>query len=475
MWKSLRRKEHKMRKSEFRGWTEVFRFTLSQTWKNRSFLIFMIIMWVICFAAVPVLSAFTGTKKQSEEEYSVEKTSIEKVYILDELGYTDLGLKTDIFKEKSVFANVVTERVPCLPLTSVDQELDEKTFKDLCDKVNNEPHSVIVHVYVSPLTGITFDIVRAIESKVGEKECDYIGSLLVDEFNRFKYVVTEMGDEQMAALDYKYEVVALLEQEDGTFISEQPHISEGKYWVVYAILFAIMMIVTTSSSQVATAVAMDKSTKVMEYLLTSIRPMALVFGKVVASVVSTVLQITISFVLALASNLLTKQATGTDFLKAKLPGGIMENITLPNFLIAIVGVAAGVMFYGFVAGLCGAMVRKLEEMQESMSLLVILTLIGAYLAMFASMSMQKSLSNPLFYAAMFVPISAPFLLPGVCIVGAGALWLRLVSLAVILLLDVIVLFISARIYEILIMYNGNKIKLKDLGKFLKQAKGGRTI
>ncbi len=465
-----------MKKSEFRGWTEVFRFTLAQTWKNRSFLIFMIIMWIVCFAAVPVLSAFTGAKKnKGEEEYNIEKATIEKVYILDELGYTDLGLKTDIFKEKSVFENIETERVPFVPIMSLDQEKDEKTYKDLCEKVNKEPNSVIVHVYVSPITGITFDIVRAIESKVAEKECDYIGSLLVEEFNRFKYVVTEMGDEQMAALDYKYEVVALMEQDDGTFISEKPHISEAKYWVVYAIIFVVMMICTTSSSQVATAVAMDKSTKVMEYLLTSIRPMALVFGKVVASVVSTVLQLGVSFGLALASNVMTKTLTGSDYLKAKLPGGIMDNITIPNFLIAIVGIACGVMFYGFVAGLCGSMVRKMEEMQESMSLLVILTLIGAYLAMFASMSMQKSLTNPLFYAAMFIPVSAPFLLPGVCIVGAGALWLRLVSLGILILLDLIVLFVSARIYEILIMYNGNKIKLKDLGKFLKQAKGGRTV
>ena len=205
-----------MKKSEFRGWTEVFRFTLAQTWKNRSFLIFMIIMWIVCFAAVPVLSAFTGAKKnKGEEEYNIEKATIEKVYILDELGYTDLGLKTDIFKEKSVFENIETERVPFVPIMSLDQEKDEKTYKDLCEKVNKEPNSVIVHVYVSPITGITFDIVRAIESKVAEKECDYIGSLLVEEFNRFKYVVTEMGDEQMAALDYKYEVVALMEQGAG--------------------------------------------------------------------------------------------------------------------------------------------------------------------------------------------------------------------------------------------------------------------
>ena len=464
-----------MKKSEFRGWTDVFRFTLVETWKNRSFLIFMIIMWVICFFAVPVLSLLTGDKKgKGDEEYNIENATLQKVYILDELGFTDAGFRSDIFKEKEVFKDVEVQRVLYVAILNLEGEKDEKTYKDLCEKVNKEPNSAIIHIYADLTSGIAFDVVTAIESKVKDKECDYIGSLLVKEFDEFKYKITEMGEEQIAALDYKYEVVSRMEQDDGTFISEKPHISEAKYWVVYAILFVILMIVTTSSSQVATAVAMDKSTKVMEYLLTSIRPMALVFGKVVASVVSTVLQLSVSLILAFVSNILTKQFTGSDYLKTKLPEGILSNLTLPNLLIALVGVACGVMFYGFVAGLCGAMVRKMEEMQESMSLLVILTIIGAYLGMFASMTMQKSLTNPLFYVAIFVPLSSPFLLPGICVIGAGALWIRLVSIAILIVLDIIILFVSARVYEILIMYNGNKIKLKDLGKFLKQAKGGKT-
>ena len=138
-------------------------------------------------------------------------------------------------------------------------------------------------------------------------------------------------------------------------------------------------------------------------------------------------------------------------------------------------IALGVMLYGFIAGLCGAMVRKMEELQEGMSLLIVFTIVGAYLAMFASMAMQSSLTTPLFYVAMIVPLSSPFLLPGVCLVGVGAWWLKLCSLALLLVLDVIILFASARIYEALILYNGSTIKPKQLIKFLKQAKGGKTV
>ena len=450
-----------MKKSEFRGWTNVFRFTLTETWKNRSFLIFMIVMWVICFLAVPVLAIVTDGKSRNKEEYEVEKTTIEKAYVIDDIMFTDIGFDVAAFQRKDVFKDVKI------------QKIKGKEYEELAKQIDEEPNSIIIHLTIG-IGGANFDIVRGLESKVGEKECDYIGSILVKEFETFKYEVTGMGAEQLRAMDSQYEVVALMEQEDGEFVSEKAHISEAKYWFVYALLFIVMMICTTASNQVATAVAMDKSTKVMEYLLTSIRPMALVFGKVVAHMVSTVLQLAISLGLSLLSNVLTAQVLGKNFLKTKLPGGIFENITVLNVLFALVVIALGVMLYGFVAGLCGAMVRKMEELQESLSMLVILTILGAYLAMFASMSMQKSLTSPLFYTAILLPISSPFLLPGVVLVGVGSLWLKLASIAILLVLDIVILIASARVYEILILYNGSTVKPKELIKFLRQAKGGKT-
>ena len=470
-----------MRKSEFRGWKEVFRFTLIETWKNRSFLIFMILMWVVCFLTVPVLSLLTGgNKDKKEEEYNFEKTSISKVYVLDELMFTSAGFDVEVFKQKDVFKDIPVVRIPFILSTdAADAEemakAGEEIYKTYCKKIDGEPNSVMIHICADLTSGVTFDIVRAIESKVEEKECDYIGKLLTEEFAKFKYVVAGVGDEQLRAMDSSYEVVALMETSDGQFVAEKAHLSSAKYWVVYAILFAVMMICIMSSSQVATAVAMDKSNRVMEYLLPSVRPMALVFGKVVAQVASTVFQLGISLVLALLSNVLTRQFTGSDYLKAKLPQGVFDSITIPNVLIALVAIGGGVMLYGFIAGLCGAMVRKMEEMQESMTVLSILSMVGAYLAMFAAISMQKSITNPLYYVSMLVPISSPFLLPGVCLIGVGAWWLKLTSLAILIVVDLVILVTSARVYEILILYNGSKIKFKDLFRFLKQAKGGKTV
>ena len=450
-----------MRKSEFRGWKNVFRFTLAETWKNRSFLIFMIISWAICFLMVPVMAIIS--KPKEEKEYNIEEVKVEKAYVLDEVMFTDLGFDAAAFKKEDIFNDVTVEKIRGIE------------YKDLADRVDEEPSSIMIHIGMDAVSGVSFNIVRAIESDVTETECDYIGSLLVEEFNEFKYEATDMGEEQLKAMECTYDVVALMEQENGEFISEKAHISETKYWITYAVMFIIMMICITSSTQVATAVAMDKSTKVMEYLLTSVRPMALVFGKVVAQVLSTVIQLGLSVVLALLSNILTAQFTGENFLKNKLPADLFSNITIPNVIISLVVVALGVMLYGFVAGLCGSMVSKMEELQESLSMLTVISIIGVYLAMFAAMSMQKTLTSPLFYVAVLLPVSSPFLLPGICLIGVGTWWVKALSVAILFVMDIVIMFAAARIYELLILYNGATIKPKELVKFIKQAKGGKTV
>ena len=158
----------------------------------------------------------------------------------------------------------------------------------------------------------------------------------------------------------------------------------------------------------------------------------------------------------------------------KLPEGIFENLNPLNIALALLVIALGVMLYGFIAGLCGAMVSKMEELQESVSLLTITNIVGSYLALAAALVMQSSITTPLFYIAVLVPISSPFLLPGVVLIGVGSWEIKILSLVILMVMDVLILFTSARVYEALLLYNGNKIKFKDLKKFLKEARGGKT-
>ena len=56
--------------------------------------------------------------------------------------------------------------------------------------------------------------------------------------------------------------------------NEDTSISSFEYYFLYALVFIGMMICMMTGSQVATSVVVEKSSKVVEYLLTTIKPLA---------------------------------------------------------------------------------------------------------------------------------------------------------------------------------------------------------
>ena len=78
---------------------------------------------------------------------------------------------------------------------------------------------------------------------------------------------------------------------------------------MYALVFIGMMICMMTGSQVATSVVVEKSSKVVEYLLTTIKPLAIIVGKVLAMLCVVVTEIVGLIVVFAVSNAITGQKT----------------------------------------------------------------------------------------------------------------------------------------------------------------------
>ena len=79
---------------------------------------------------------------------------------------------------------------------------------------------------------------------------------------------------------------------------ESSAISFSEYWFVYGILFFVLMATVLTGTQVATSIVTEKSNRVVEYLLISVKPLALMIGKVLAMMTAALIQM-ISMVAAL--------------------------------------------------------------------------------------------------------------------------------------------------------------------------------
>jgi ABC-2 type transport system permease protein len=194
-------------------------------------------------------------------------------------------------------------------------------------------------------------------------------------------------------------------------------------------------------------------------------------GKVFAMMIATMIQV-LSMVLALfVSNVISASfsSEGVSLLTHLLPKDMFANINIINLILCIILVCLGLTFYAVLAGLAGATVSRLEELNEGLTLFTVISIVGVYIGLGAASTLMGSGINGFVIFAFLFPLSSPFVLPGAILIGKASL--PLIGIAIVLeLVSIILLFrFVAKVYETLILHNGNTIKLKQLFQLSKHS------
>lgn len=450
-----------MKSSELRGTGEVFRFTLIQTLKSKAFIISVVFMLVMALFSSPVIQLIYG----GDSDKKIEHSKIKKAYICNELPFLQDG--TEITKDIDDEAYAEVKFV-------VSSE-DVKALSDKLEEEGAQCESIIVHLYVSEVGGVTVELIRVSGGAVKADDCKELSAILCKNLDMYKEQMSGLPAEQLELLHYEYTIEMNYITPDGTLTDDKDKgIGGGQFGVVYAILIIVSMLCIIASSQVATAVVTDKSSRVVELLLTSVRPMALLLGKIFAMLVATIGQIVLMLIAMVISNKITGRLFGVTKTAATtlIPKGVLSNLTVTNAVIAIVLIALGLLFYAIFAGICGAMVSKMEELQEALKYFTFLSLIGMYGAIAAIISMQSSSQNIFVKVCEVFPLTSPMITPGARIIGVTPISYALIAIVILLILDFVMLTLAARVYEGLITNMGNPMKLKEVVAMLRNKRKG---
>ncbi len=104
-----------------------------------------------------------------------------------------------------------------------------------------------------------------------------------------------------------------------------------------------------------------------------------------------------------------------------------------------------------------------------MTLFYLCIFAGLYIGMFAAGSMMGTGMNAFSTFALIFPLSSPYILPGAILIGEVTLPILSISLALLILSIALLFRFTANVYETLILYNGNPIKIKELFKMSRSA------
>ena len=195
---------------------------------------------------------------------------------------------------------------------------------------------------------------------------------------------------------------------------------------------------------VASGVVEEKASRVVEILLSTIRPRELLAGKVIGLGLLGLAQL----LLVAAVGLLVATATGAVDVDSDLL--IAVGLSLLWFVL-------GYAFFACAFACAGALVPRLEELQASATPLTLTIMISLFIAF----AVNSDPDGTLAHVSAFIPFTAPMTLPPRILVGAAP-WYEVVGGALVTLAAAAALIpLAARIYSGAVLRTGSAIKLRD--------------
>lgn len=274
------------------------------------------------------------------------------------------------------------------------------------------------------------------------------------------------------------EVKTIDEPGDGK--EDKKGVNQDQYTFIMILIVVSSMLISMSGEYVSSSIVMEKSSKVVEYLLTSIRPIALLFGKITAVFLITLFQILI-MVFSYVASVIIYHVVADGFsvsqalekVSSIIPVNVDITISPLNLAIVICFLLAGMLFYTLIVGVIAASVKNVEEMQERMKSYTLLLFIGMFGSLSITiMNITGGAPEILEKICSFLPIVSPFLVPGYLCTNRISIGIALIGLAILIASVYFLLHFAARCYEYLIYYQGQKLKLKDYFTIFKNEKGG---
>jgi ABC-2 type transport system permease protein len=211
--------------------------------------------------------------------------------------------------------------------------------------------------------------------------------------------------------------------------------------------FAVLLLygqLLTYGYWVAAGVVEEKASRVIEVVLSAVRPRHLLAGKVLGLgllALGHLLLITIVGLVAAA-------ATGALAIDRQL---------IVAAALALAWFVAGYAFYACAFACAGALVPRQEELQSATMPLTLLILVS----FFVSFAVNGNPDGTLAHVTAFIPTTAPLTMPGRIITGDAGTLEIVASFAVTLLAAAALIPLAARIYEGGVLRTGSAIKLRE--------------
>ena len=337
---------------------------------------------------------------------------------------------------------------------------DDAELKKALDEGNVEGYVTFAEPTGEGLPPVTY------HSKNGELKGDvqiYLQNALQQANTQF-IVGDKLTQEQIAAMSTPVQIATQQLNPDGTAgdkDASQESAPPINYVIVYAMLMLFFMSIMMTGNMIAAEITSEKSSRIMEILITSASPLAQMFGKVIGVFLVGLLQIGVIIAAVVVNLKLPHNATILKDLDLDL-GQLNINLLLYGIVLYVLGYFLYALMYAAV----GSIVSRTEDLGQAVMPIMMLGFVAFYFPLFSISNADTLLVK----VASYVPFTSPLTMLLRIGVGEVAIWQVIVSLAILLVTTFIFGWLAAKIYRTGVLMYGKRPSIKEIRKAMKAYK-----
>jgi ABC-2 type transport system permease protein len=228
------------------------------------------------------------------------------------------------------------------------------------------------------------------------------------------------------------------------------------YIAIYVLFFLMYFVIMLYGMNVARSIIEEKTSRVFEVLLATIRPEEMMAGKMLG--VGSV-GLTQVFIWLIAAILLTS----TSLVSSIAGGNVHVSLSAMQIIFFVVFFVLGFMLYASIAAALGAMTNSEQELQQ-LNMFLVMPLACCFFALGIIVSNPNSVLSTVL---SFIPFMTPLIMYLRLSLTAVPVWQIALSIGLMLVTIYAILWVASRIYRVGILMYGKKPTLPEILRWLK--------
>ena len=450
----------------FKNFDKVFKFTFRNQAKTKSY-ISLTVTLALLFLILPGLIMFLADYFTKKNE-GIKDSGIKYVYVVNpDAPKADYNL----------FNMLGTEYYEDIKYMNAD------TVDEALEYAEGSQDTVVLEFYEKE-NELCAGIILPNDSNITSKEAGYFNDF-IDENEQFVAIFASgISMQELVQLSQltESEIYSAKGYEAGKSLHDDEQASEDmaakafkpifNYIIVFASMMILYIMIASYGNGISSCVVLEKSSKLMDTMLISVKPEAMVFGKLMGILAAGLLQIfvwIISIAVGFFAGFAILESRGSE-LPIRAFFNMMGDLglfSIPKVILAVITIIFGILMYCSLSCLAGSISNNREEAASNNTIFMMVLLASFYIVFFMGFS---SAGEGLPMWMMFVPPVAAMVLPAALCLGTISTGAGAVAVLLLIAIAVVVTIVSGRLYKMMSLYKGNNVKI---GKALKMLFSGQ--